>query len=73
LAVLGGEGWEDRDGRAGGEGRVGREAGRDGTHAVALVYIDDILVQELETEINRVGAPLAGLVRSTKADLTLSA
>ena len=38
-----------------------------------LGYIDDTLVQELETEINRVGAPLAGLVRSTKADLTLSA
>jgi len=38
-----------------------------------LGYIDETLVQELETEINRVGAPLAGLVRSTKADLTLSA
>src|SRR5215468_9953281 len=35
-----------------------------------LGYIDDTLVQELETEINSVGAPLAGLVRSTKADLT---
>jgi four helix bundle protein len=38
-----------------------------------LRYISDELLGELEKEINGVGAPLTGLVRSTKADLTLSA
>jgi four helix bundle protein len=38
-----------------------------------LRYISDELLGELEEEINGVGAPLSGLVRSTKADLTLSA
>jgi four helix bundle protein len=37
-----------------------------------LGYLSDSLVAELEKDVNRVGAPLAGLVRSTKADLTLS-
>jgi four helix bundle protein len=38
-----------------------------------LGYIDDDLLKEFEREINGVGAPLAGLVRSTKTDLTLTA
>jgi four helix bundle protein len=37
-----------------------------------LGYLSDSLVAELEKDVNGVGAPLAGLVRSTKADLTLS-
>jgi hypothetical protein len=37
-----------------------------------LGYINDDLAGELEKEINGVGAPLAGLVRSTKADVALS-
>src|SRR5215813_8965183 len=36
-----------------------------------LGYIDDQLLAELEKDVNAVGAPLAGLVRSTKIDLTL--
>ena len=40
--------------------------------ACRLGYIDDQLLRELEKDINGVGAPLAGLVRSTKIDLTLS-
>jgi four helix bundle protein len=38
-----------------------------------LGYIDDDLLKEFESDINGVGAPLAGLVRSTKRDLGLSA
>jgi four helix bundle protein len=38
-----------------------------------LGYITDDLAIELEREINSVGAPLAGLVRSTRAGLTISA
>jgi len=38
-----------------------------------LGYIDNTMVQALEIEINPVGAPLAALVPSTNADLTLSA
>jgi four helix bundle protein len=37
-----------------------------------LGYISDQLLDEIEKEINGVGAPLAGLVRSTKADLALT-
>jgi four helix bundle protein len=37
-----------------------------------LGYIDDQLLAELEKDLNGVGAPLAGLVRSTKTDTTLS-
>lgn len=37
-----------------------------------LGYIDDQLRDELEKDLNGVGAPLAGLIRSTKNDLTLS-
>jgi four helix bundle protein len=37
-----------------------------------LGYITDDLAIELEKEVNGVGAPLAGLVRSTKANLTIS-
>ena len=37
-----------------------------------LGYISDELLSELEKDINGVGAPLTGLVRSTKTDLTLS-
>jgi hypothetical protein len=37
-----------------------------------LGYIDERLLRELEKDINAVGAPLAGLIRSTKTDLTLS-
>src|SRR6266853_178376 len=36
-----------------------------------LGYLGDELVSELEKDINAVGAPLSGLVRSTKADVTL--
>jgi four helix bundle protein len=36
-----------------------------------LGYVGDELLAELEKDINGVGAPLAGLVRSTKADVTL--
>jgi four helix bundle protein len=36
-----------------------------------LGYVGDDLLAELEKEINAVGAPLAGLVRSTKTDITL--
>src|ERR1051326_2908513 len=36
-----------------------------------LGYIREDLLAELEQEINGVGAPLAGLVRSTKTDMTL--
>src|SRR5438477_2580104 len=32
-----------------------------------LGYVTDELFKELETDINRVGAPLSGLVRSTRA------
>jgi hypothetical protein len=38
-----------------------------------LGYVSEQLRDELEKDIKGVGAPLAGLVRSTKADLTLSA
>jgi len=38
-----------------------------------LRYIDDQLLEELEKDLNGVGASLAGLIRSTKRDLTLSA
>jgi hypothetical protein len=38
-----------------------------------LRCISDELLGELEKEINGVGAPLGGLARSTKADLTLPA
>jgi hypothetical protein len=41
------------------------------TWRIDLGYIDDQLLSELEKDINGVGAPLAGLVRSTKADTTL--
>jgi four helix bundle protein len=37
-----------------------------------LGYIDDQRLGELEKDINAVGAPLAGLVRSTRTDITLS-
>jgi four helix bundle protein len=37
-----------------------------------LGYIKDDLLREFEKDLNGVGAPLVGLVRSTKADLTLS-
>jgi len=37
-----------------------------------LGYIGDELLTELEKDLNGVGAPLAGLVRSTKVDFTLS-
>jgi four helix bundle protein len=36
-----------------------------------LGYIDDQLLGELEKDVNGVGAPLAGLMRSTKTDITL--
>src|SRR5438105_1479330 len=36
-----------------------------------LGYVGDELLTELEKDINGVGAPLVGLVRSTKTDLTL--
>src|SRR6266850_4976379 len=36
-----------------------------------LGYVGDDLLAELEKEVNAVGAPLAGLVRSTKTDVTL--
>lgn len=36
-----------------------------------LGYFGDDLVGELEKEINAVGAPLVGLVRSTKTDIAL--
>ena len=36
-----------------------------------LGYIDDQLLMELERDVNAVGAPLAGLVRSTKTNMTL--
>jgi hypothetical protein len=39
----------------------------------AYKYTTSLTDCELEKEINGVGAPLAGLVRSTKADLMLSA
>jgi four helix bundle protein len=38
-----------------------------------LGYVSDELLAELEKDINAVGAPLAGLVRSTRVDMTLSA
>ena len=38
-----------------------------------LGYVGDDLLLELEKDLNGVGAPLAGLVRSSKADLTLHA
>ena len=37
-----------------------------------LGYLNDELLGDLEREINGVGAPLAGLVRPTKADTTLA-
>jgi four helix bundle protein len=37
-----------------------------------LGYIDDQVRDELDKDLNGVGAPLAGLIRSTKKDLTLS-
>ena len=37
-----------------------------------LGYINDQRLGELEKDINGVGAPLAGLVRSTRTDITLS-
>jgi four helix bundle protein len=37
-----------------------------------LGYINDDRLTELEKDLNGVGAPLSGPVRSTKADLTLS-
>jgi four helix bundle protein len=43
-------------------------------HAAHRVgYVSEQLRDELEKDIKGVGAPLAGLVRSTKADLTLPA
>src|SRR5947207_6972848 len=36
-----------------------------------LGYIGDELLAEIEKDVNGVGAPLAGLVRSTKTDTTL--
>jgi four helix bundle protein len=36
-----------------------------------LGYINDDVAAELEREVNGVGAPLAGLVRSTKADVAI--
>jgi four helix bundle protein len=36
-----------------------------------LGYLSDEVLSDLEKDLNGVGAPLAGLVRSTKADLTL--
>jgi len=41
--------------------------------AYRLGYVSEELRDELEKDIKGVGAPLAGLVRSTKTDLTLSA
>src|SRR5580765_2286513 len=38
-----------------------------------LGYISEDLAIELEKEVNGVGAPLSGLVRSTKADLAVTA
>jgi len=38
-----------------------------------LGYISDDLAAELEKDVNGVGAPLAGLVRSTRADVALVA
>ena len=40
--------------------------------AYRLGYISEELRNEIEKDIKGVGAPLAGLVRSTRADLTLS-
>jgi four helix bundle protein len=37
-----------------------------------LGYITDDMARELEKDVNGVGAPLAGLVRSTRTDLTVS-
>ena len=36
-----------------------------------LGYISDDVAAELEREVNGVGAPLAGLVRSTRADVAI--
>jgi len=36
-----------------------------------LGYLSDAVLADLERDLNGVGAPLAGLLRSTKADLTL--
>ena len=41
--------------------------------ACRLGYVSEELRDELEKDIKGVGAPLAGLVRSTRTDLTLSA
>ena len=38
-----------------------------------LGYINEDLLNDLEKDLNAVGAPLAGLVRSTRLDRTLSA
>jgi four helix bundle protein len=38
-----------------------------------LGYVSDDLAGELEKDVNGVGAPLAGLVRSTRADATIVA
>jgi four helix bundle protein len=38
-----------------------------------LGYIGDDLARELERDVNGVGAPLAGLVRSTRADVPIVA
>jgi hypothetical protein len=35
--------------------------------AARLGYIDDQLLKDLERELNSVGAPLAGLIRSTRS------
>jgi four helix bundle protein len=40
--------------------------------ACRLRYIDEQLLHELEADVRGVGAPLAGLVRSTKASLATS-
>ena len=37
-----------------------------------LGYLSDDVLADLEKDLNGVGAPLAGLVRSTKTDMTLS-
>jgi four helix bundle protein len=40
--------------------------------ACRLGYIDEQLLHELEADVRAVGAPLAGLVRSTKASLAIA-
>jgi hypothetical protein len=59
--------WELRSGRP----RSLAEVGYCVQVAHRLGYIDDQSLAELEKDINGVGAPLAGLLRSTKTDMTL--